>query len=213
MPDPITGTIAAVGGSSIMGGIGASKAASAQKQGAKDQYALQKQMFDKQMSLMEPYARAGQGQYGLEGLQGLMGPQGQADFYSQYYDSPQFQAMANQSQNQQMAAAEQAGGLQSTSTQNQLARIAPQMGMQALQNQMSMYGDMATMGQNAATGQATAAGDFGKVGAESIGNIAAARAGQSQIPFQVGTQILEGGTGQWLGGLFGGNTRGGGGAY
>ena len=209
MPDPVTGIAA---GSSIIGGIGASKAASAQKQGAKDQYALQKQMFDKQMSLMEPYARAGQGQYGLEGLQGLLGQQGQADFYSQYYDSPQFQAMANQSQNQQMAAAEQAGGLQSTSTQNQLARIAPQMGMQALQNQMNQYGSMATMGQNAATGQATAAGNFGKVGAESIGNIAAARAGQAQIPFQVGTQILEGGTsmmgfggagGQdWMGGLY-----------
>ena len=121
-------------GSSVLSAKGASKAAGAQSDAAQQAIALKREIFEKQQELLAPYVQLGT-DVGLPGLQRLSTPEGQADYYRNYYQSPQFAAQADTARNQQLAASEATGGLQSTSTANQLARISPTLGLAALQNQ------------------------------------------------------------------------------
>jgi hypothetical protein len=74
MPDPITGTIAAVAtvGSSLIGSSASGKAASAQQQAAAQASDVQRQIFERQVELQEPFREAGlKGQNRLLELLGL----------------------------------------------------------------------------------------------------------------------------------------------
>lgn len=157
-------------GSSIIGGIGqqqaAGQAANAQIQAAnisaqiqREILASQKEIYGEQVGRLEPFREAGLG--GLEGLVQLSTPEGQTEYLNQYYQGPQFQAQSQAAQNQQLAASEATGGLQSTSTQNQLARIAPTLGNQALQQQQQIYGNLAGIGLQGAGAQGGYGGQYG----------------------------------------------------
>ena len=135
-------------GSSVLSAKGASKAAGAQSDAAQQAIALKREIFEKQQELLAPYVQLGT-DVGLPGLQRLSTPEGQADYYRNYYQSPQFAAQADTARNQQLAASEATGGLQSTSTANQLARISPTLGLAALQNQQGLYGQLTNIGLSA----------------------------------------------------------------
>ena len=178
MPDPVTATV--VGGASLIGGVSksraAGKAAKAQERAADQSIALQREQFNKQLELLEPFRAAGV-DVGLSGLTGLASQEGQAKFYEDYYKSPQFAAQAGQARNQQLAASEATGGLGATSTQNQLARIAPTLGLQALGQQQNLYGQLTNIGLSGAGSQAGYAGNFAAGASQQLGQIGAAQAG------------------------------------
>lgn len=200
MPDPITGTVAAIGGSSVLGGIGASKQASAQKDATQQELQLYADIYEANKALLEPFRLAGVDALG--GLSNLSTPEGQAAFYDEYYRSPQYQAIANQAQNQQLAAAEATGGLQSTSTQNQLARIAPELGLQALNQQTNLLGNLTNIGLSGAGSQAGFGQTYSQQAGGALGDLGAINAAQAGIPYQVGGQLLNFGANVLGGGLF-----------
>lgn len=155
---------------------GSEDAANAQRQAIENANAMQKQMFDKQMELLEPFRAAGV-DVGLAGLLDLISPEGQQQFLDDYYQSGQFLTQSDAARNQQLASAEATGGLHSTSTQNQLARIAPDLGMNALQDQMNQYGNLTNIGLSGAGAQAGYAQNYGDQYAQNqmnLGNVNAA---------------------------------------
>lgn len=169
---------------------GASSAARAQEGAQREQIALARETRDQQTELLRPFLEAGT-QYGLEGLTGLSTQQGQADFYRDYYQSPQYQAQAGQAQNQQLASAEATGGLHSTSTQNQLARIAPTLGLQALGQQQDQYGQLANIGLSGAGASAGYLGQAAQTQYGALNNIGQIQAAAAKAPFQTALQLGE----------------------
>ncbi len=166
-------------GSAVIGGISssrsASRAADSQERASLAAIEAQREQFEKQIELLDPFRQLGVD--ALPGLAALSTPEGQAEFYQQYYQSPQFTAQANAAQNAQLASAEATGGLQSTSTQNQLARIAPTLGTSALQAQQNQLGQLANIGLSGAGSQAGYAGQFGAAQAAGLQGIGQAQAG------------------------------------
>ena len=153
---------------------GADDAAEAQEAAAQKQIDFARETYEKQRELLDPYTQAGLP--GLEGLLGLSTQQGQADFYDQYFDSPQYAAQSAAAANQQLAASEATGGLQGSATSNQLARIAPSLGLQALQNQQGLYGNLANIGLQGAGATAGYAGQQAGITTQAYGNIGQAQA-------------------------------------
>ena len=196
--------------SSYLGYKGASKAADQQEEAAERSIALQREIYEKQLALSEPYRQIGT-DIGLAGLTDLSSQQGQADFYRDYYDSPQYQAQAGQARNQQLAASEATGGLGATSTQNQLARIAPTLGLQALGQQQNLYGNLASIGQTAAGSQAGYAGTYGANVGNLYGELGGIRAGAAALPYQAAAGFYDKTEAAVLN-AFGGS-RGGGGQF
>ena len=176
---------------------------------AEETLAQQRQIYDEQVARTDPFRKVGLG--GLAGLAKLSSPGGQAEYLENYYQSPSFMAQAQAAQNQQLAASEATGGLQSTSTANQLARISPTLGQQALQQQLGIYGNLSNIGLSATGAQ----GVYGSQYGQQIGQTGQQQAGlqlqQGQIAAQeklAPWQSLDALTGIGLGayglGLFGG---------
>ena len=207
----MSAAVAAIAGGSLLGASalsakGASEAAGAQSDAAQQAIALKREIFEKQQELLAPYVQLGT-DVGLPGLQRLSTPEGQADYYRNYYQSPQFAAQADTARNQQLAASEATGGLQSTSTANQLARISPTLGLAALQNQQGLYGQLTNIGLSGAGSTAGYAGQYGSGASNLLQAQGAAQAQAAAAPYAAlssGISQLGGlGVGYKLG-LFGG---------
>jgi len=166
-----------------MPGSGSSKAAREQKKVAHAQTELARETEQKQRELLDPFMQAGL-QYGLPGLTELSTPEGQEQFYKDYYQSPQFRAQADAARNQQLAAAEATGGVMDTSTANQLARISPTLGLQALESQRNIYGQLTNIGQAGAGGQASYIGQGTAAQTATLENLGRIRAAQAVAPYQ-----------------------------
>ena len=166
---------------------GAEEAAEAQEAASQKQIEFAQDVYAQQQELLAPYVQAGTP--GLEGLLELSTPEGQAAYYEQYYQSPQFAAQSAAARNQQLAASEATGGLQATSTQNQLARIAPTLGLQALQQQQQQYGQLTNIGLSGAGATAGYAGAQVPVVTGAYGDIGQAQAqaitAQKQFEYQL----------------------------
>ena len=163
--------------SSAIGASAADKAADEQIKSSQQAIKQFQDTYAEQKDYINPYYQAGTN-IGLGGLSALSSPEGQASFYRDYYQSPQYQQQASAAQNAQLASAEATGGLGATSTQNQLARIAPTLGLQALQQQQQQYGNLAQLGYGA-TGQLVhAGGQYGANIADLYGQQGAIRAGE-----------------------------------
>ena len=179
----------------------ASKASKAQVEAAeisaevqREVLQAQREVYDEQVGRLEPFRKAGVG--GLAGLTQLATPEGQAEYLQQYYAGPQFQAQSQAAQNQQLAAAEATGGLQSTSTANQLARISPTLGTQALQQQQQIYGNLAGIGLQGAGVQGGYGGQYGGALSQygsglssAYGDVGAAQAGNYLAQGQANQQL------------------------
>ena len=168
------GTAVASVGSAVIGSQAKKKAAKGQQQSAANELELQKQMFDEQMALGDPYRKFGE-QY-LPMLGEAMQPIDRQAELGDYYQSPEYTMMNQQARNQQLAASEATGGLGSTSTGNALGAIAPQLGQNYLSMREGQQADLynrllggVNIGLSGAGMQQNAAGQYGS----NAGNIMA----------------------------------------
>lgn len=195
MPDPITGTIAAVsGGSSIIGGAmkgrAARRAASAQVAAAAEATRLQREMYEQQRAMQAPYQQAGiTGQNRFMELLGLGDNTGAQDFgrYGRDFAMNDFEAdpgyafrLAEGNKALERSAAAR-GMMLSGSMFKGLQRYGQDMASQEYQNAFNRYqtnrsnqlnplqGLMAS-GQGAANVMTAAAGQLGsQIGENAMG--------------------------------------------
>lgn len=181
MGSVITGVAGGV--SSILGGIGANKAAK-QQQGYQDKAMNQtREGYQSAVGWVNPYQEAGQS--ALAGLQGIAGkPIDRNALLTQYFQSPEYQQQANQARYQSLAAAEATGGLGSTATGNQLASIAPTLG----QNYLT---DMTNQQQNIYS-QLMGLSGLGAESANALGNYAIGQGNTMAGMYQQKGQIMAG---------------------
>ncbi len=166
---------------------GKSKAARSQKQAAQAQIDSSERALERQLELLAPFRELGV--EALPGLLGLSTPEGQAQYYQDYYQSPQFAAQSSAARNQQLAAAEATGGLMGSSTANNLARISPTLGLNALQNQQNLYGQLANIGLSGAGSQAGFVGQQTLAEQQALGQIGQSQAYSALAPFNTFLQL------------------------
>ena len=162
--------------------FGASKAAKAQERAAGKQAALARQVYNQQRQDLLPYLQAGYG--GLDALQHLFSPQGQSQFLNQYFSSPEYSTLADQSNSNILAGAAATHNLGSQTTTDNLARVAPTLGLQALGRQQELAGSLANLGRGAGATIGQEAGLYGQQAGSALGALGAARAGGAAAPFQ-----------------------------
>jgi hypothetical protein len=201
----ITAGQAFIGGSALLGGLisagGARDAASTQADAANRAADLQKQQFDQQMALQEPYRQAGlTGQNRLMEMLGLGGDTGAAgygryakDFSMQdYQQDPGYQFRLSEGLKQLSHAAGARGGLISGQTMKGMQDYAQGSASNEYQNAFSRYqinrqnqlqplGNLMSSGQAAASNQAGQAGQYGA----NAGNMML-QAGQANAAGQMG---------------------------
>ena len=203
MPDPVTGTIAAVTvGSSVMGSRAAKSAAGTQAAAADRATDAQERMFERQVELQEPFREAGlAGQNRLLELLGL-GKDKKAQGFGKYASAEFSPAnfLANQDPGyafrmsegmkglERSAAAR--GGLLSGSALKGIQRFGQDLASQEYQNAynrfqtsrtntLNPFASLAGVAQSSANTLGTAAGQLGgQIGSNIIGAGNAAAAGQ-----------------------------------
>ena len=202
----ITAGQAFMGGSALLGGLisssGAQSAARTQADAANNAAALQKQQFDQQMALQEPYRQAGlTGQNRLMEMLGLGGDTSAAgygkyakDFGMQdFQQDPGYAFRLSEGLKQLGHAAGARGGLISGQTMKGMQDYAQGSASNEYQNAFNRYqtnrsnqlqplGNLMTSGQSAASNQAGQAGQYGV----NAGNLMS-QAGQSMAAGQLGS--------------------------
>lgn len=203
MPDPVTGTIAAVTvGSSVMGSRAAKSAAGTQAAASQAATDAQERMFERQVELQEPFREAGlAGQnrlLELLGIGGEKGAQGYGKYASAEFSPAQFAAnqdpgyafrMSEGMKGLERSAAAR-GGLLSGSALKGIQRFGQDLASQEYQNAFNRYqtsrtntlnpfASLAGVAQSSANTLGTAAGQLGgQIGSNIIGAGNAAAAGQ-----------------------------------
>lgn len=135
-------------------GGGGSNGAKEQADALNKSTQLQREQWQTVMNNLAPFTPLAQ-QY-VSQLQSLSSLEGQSSALNNYYNSDQYQQLANQARYQSLAGAEATGGLGSTATSNQLATIAPTLGQNWLSGQMQNAQNLANIGLGALQGQANA---------------------------------------------------------
>lgn len=189
----------AAGVATVAAGAMSSKAsrdaAKGQRSAEYEAIASQERMFDKQLELMAPYRQAGYS--AVEGLQALTDPSQRGQMLMEYYNSPEYAAMADMSATEQSRLGAVTGGLRSGSTYQNLEAIRPQLGQQYLTNQYNQLTGLANLGVGAAS--------QGAQGAANLGNqqaLAQRNMGQAYAQNQLAQANIFGDTAGQLGGLF-----------
>lgn len=209
----------------IVGSItGANQAADAQVSAANSSNENAWRIYQDQKQTLSPFLDAGK--TALSGLQGLAGStldRGKA--LTDYFNSAEYQQLANQARYQGLTAAEATGGLGSTAMSNQLASIAPTLGQNYLnyldQDQQRRYSQLlglTNVGLTAGGATNAAAGNYASNYGNNMSQIGASNAGAylasgnaltSGIGYLAGTQTVKNlgssavtGIGNWLSGLF-----------
>lgn len=181
MGGAISGSGAAV--SSVIGGIGAHKAAKQQQKYQDKAMNQAREGYQNAVNWVSPYEQAGQS--ALAGLQSTAGvPIDRNQLLADYFNSPEYRQMANQARYQSLSAAEATGGLGSTATSNQLASIAPTLGQNYLSDmtnqQQSMYAQLMSLS------------GLGAESANALGNYAIGQGNTMAGMYQQKGQIMAG---------------------
>jgi len=193
MPDPITGTIAAVAtvGSSVLGSKAAKSAAGTQAAAAADATAAQERMFERQIELQKPYREAGE--LALNRLSLGTKPGGEFDkafSETKFTADPGYAFRLSEGMKALDRTAASRGGLLSGATLKGAQRYGQDLASQEYQNAFNRYyaertnrlqplQSLAGVGQTSANTLSNAAGQFGsQIGANIIGAGNAAAAGQ-----------------------------------
>ena len=192
----------------VLGARGASKAARAQEQAAQQGINLQRETRDLSMANLRPFMEAGQG--GLTGLVDLANTQLDPNqFYSEYFQSPEYAQLSTQARNNMLASQEATGGLRTTSTANLLGSIAPQLAQSAFARQQALQDanynrqmGLVNVGLNAAGGQNAVAGNAANAMSGLMQQQGAARAGRLAAPYQAGANLIGNLQGMIMGGGF-----------
>lgn len=198
MPDPITAGV--LGGAQVLGGAlgakGAQKAAKEEAKAAQAGIDLQRETRDLSLANLRPFM-----QTGTAALQNLTDVANQqldpAQFYSDYFKSPEYQQLSDQASRNILASQEATGGLRTTSSANLLGSIAPQLAQSAFARQQALQDaaynrqmGLVNVGLNAAGGSNAAAGNA----ATNMSNLylqqGAAKAGGAAAPYQAANNLL-----------------------
>lgn len=166
--------------------------AGAQADATREATALQREIWQTTMNNLAPFTPMAQQYVGQ--MQNLSTLEGQGNALNQYYNSQQFNDLANQARYQQLAGAEAMGGLGSTATSNQLASIAPMLGQSWLSDQMNNYQNLANIGLGALQGQANAGQSYANNTGQLLQQNAAAQAAAANRPSGM-QQAITGGLG------------------
>jgi len=176
----MAGTTAAVvgAGAALYGsrkaGKASGKAAEAQADASEAGVAEQKRQFDKMVSLLSPYVKAGTGSLAQQqNILGLGGAKNQAAAISGIEKSPYFQSVAKQGESAILQNASATGGLRGGNTQGALAQFRPALLNQLVQQQYQNLGGITALGQNSAA-------QTGNAGMQSATNIAGLLGQQGQ---------------------------------
>lgn len=189
MGGAISGSGAAV--SSVIGGIGAHKAAKEQQKYQDKAMNASREGYNNAVNWLTPYQDAGQS--ALAGLQAIAGqPIDRNALLSDYFRSDEYRQMADQARYQSLGSAEATGGLGSTATSNQLASIAPTLGQNYLADmtnqQQNMYAQLmglAGMGAESANALGNFAVGQGNTMAGMYQQKGQIMAGKAALPYQV----------------------------
>ena len=192
MPDPVTGTIAAVTvGSSVMGSKAAKSAAGTQAAASDRATAAQLEMFERQVELQKPYREAGE--LALNRLSLGTKPGGEFDkafSETQFTADPGYAFRLSEGMKALDRTAAARGGLLSGATLKGAQRYGQDLASQEYQNAFNRYyaertnrlqplQSLAGVGQTSANTLSNAAGQFGQqIGSNIIGAGNAAAAGQ-----------------------------------
>ena len=158
---------------------------------------LQREQWQTTMNNLAPFTPLAQ-QY-ISQLQNLSTLEGQNSALNSYYNSDQYNQLADQARYQSLNAQEATGGLGSTATSNMLASIAPTLGQSWLSGQMSNAQNLANIGLGALQGQASA----GQTYANNAGQLY-----QQQAALAAANANKPSGLQSALGGAFGGAASG-----
>jgi len=181
------GVVATIGGTLYTASenrSAASRASDAATRANEESMAFQREMFNKQLGLTEPYREAGTtAQNRLMELLGIGGNAGGADYgkygrdfgTSDFVTDPGYLFRLTEGQKAIDRSAAARGGTQSGAALKAATRYGQEAGSQEYgraydryqtnrSNQLAPLGSIATMGANAATNSATAAGDYGSRG-------------------------------------------------
>lgn len=177
------GAIKSAGGavSSVLGGIGANKAAKQQQKYQDKAMNQSREGYNNAVNWVSPYEQAGRS--ALEGLKGIAGqPIDRNASLAEYFASPEYQMMGDQARNQILRSSQATGGLGSTATGNLLSSIAPTLG----QNYLT---DMTNQQQNM-YGQLMGLSGFGAEAANALGNYAIGQGNNMAGMYQQKGQIM-----------------------
>lgn len=151
MSAAITAAVVGVAGAAAMSNQAEIKGRAA----LEDQTAMQEAGMDQQMQMYllaqeerAPWTEAGVA--GLEAYQNLMTPQGQAEAYQNYFNSPQFAAQQQASNANIMRTESAQGGLRGGSNYSQLENVAPTLGMNYVSGLQNQNLNLANMGMGMA---------------------------------------------------------------
>jgi hypothetical protein len=168
--------------------LGTNDAADAQVDASNKQIAIQQQMYDQGVSMMNPFLQDGYG--ALPGLQQAMQPINREQALSDYYGSGEYAMMEEQAKRAALTAGE-AGGVGGSTISNNLMRIAPSMGMQHLgmleaqqADQFNRNMGLVNMGQNAAAMTGNAGQNFASQASQAYGQQGQALANKAMAPIQ-----------------------------
>jgi hypothetical protein len=175
--------------------------AGAQADATKKGIQLQREMWQTNMQNLAPFTPLAQ-QY-VSQLQNLSTLQGQNSALNDYYNSDQYNQLANQARYQTLQSAEVTGGLGSTATSNQLATIAPTLGQNWLSGQMNNYQNLANIGLGALTGQATAGQNYANNASQLYQQQANAAAANANQPSKAQGFLTGAASGAAMGSAFG----------
>lgn len=181
---------------------GGDNGAGAQAKAQKQAIAEQTRQWDQTTANMAPFLAVGAP--AVNSLNQLSSQQGQADFLNNYYNSENYNQLASQARNQQLAAGEATGSLGSASMQNSLATIAPQLGLNAYNSQLQNYANLANIGQSAATNQASAGQAYANNQSSLYQGLGSINAGAAQQPSKAMGALAGAASGAAMGATIGG---------
>jgi hypothetical protein len=216
MPDPVTGTIAAVTvGSAYMGSQASKSAANTQANAAAQASDVQRQIFERQVELQEPFREAGlKGQNRLMELLGLgedktapgFGKYATAEFgMDQFKADPGYAFRMSEGMKALERSAAARGGLMSGATLKGITRYGQDAASQEYQNAFNRFqaeraGTLNPFQALAGTAQTSAnvlGGQAGQLGQQLGSNIIGA--GNAQAAGQIGSaNAIAGGLGQGI---------------
>jgi hypothetical protein len=196
---------AAILGSSVIGGVVQSKAASsaagAQTEAAEAGIAEQRRQFDLIQGLLEPYVGAGESALLQQmALGGMSGPEAQQAAIAAIEGGQEFETLTRSGEEAILQNASATGGLRGGNVQSSLAQFRPQVLSSLINQQYGRLGGLTTLGQNAAVGTGNAGMQTGANIAELYGQQGAAAAGSALASGRAWGNVL-GGIGQYAGGI------------
>ena len=175
---------AAILGSSVIGGVvqsnAASSAAGAQTEAAEAGIAEQRRQFDLIQGLLEPYVGAGESALLQQmALGGMSGPEAQQAAIAAIEGGQEFETLTRSGEEAILQNASATGGLRGGNVQGALAQFRPQVLSSLINQQYGRLGGLTTLGQNAAVGTGNAGMQTGANIAELYGQQGAAAAGSA----------------------------------